>query len=150
MLGMTEVLKIAELFDKDPANLVTCSPSCHLSSSSPLTWETFNNCTIWGYWIDRKFPMNHIYLLSGILFLKFSRIGQYWAYYPSRFFFFEISLSSWMSSICLRGCDIPKEARRLFWDICESSIPVLTQEQDHQNKVNIKRITRFSDWSSWL
>lgn len=87
MLGMTEVIKIAELFDKDPANLVTCSPSCHLWSSSPLTWETFNNCTIWGYWIDRKFPMNHIYPLSGILFLKFSRIGQYWAYYPSRFFF---------------------------------------------------------------
>lgn len=53
----------------------------------------------------------------------------------------EISLSTWISFLCLRGYDMHIEARGLFmiqWDILETSVPVLTQEQDIQNKVNSK------------
>lgn len=30
-----------------------------------------------------------------------------------------------------------------FWDILETFAPVLTQERDHQNKVNLKEVSKI-------
>ena len=68
LMGMAEVIKPAQLFGKDPAKL-----SHMMAAMSPLvfplhllhTRETFNICTIWEFWIDGKFLMNHLCLLPG-------------------------------------------------------------------------------------
>lgn len=50
--------------------------------------------------------------------------------------FREIFFFTWRSSLSLQSCDKHKEATGLFmslWDILETSISVLTQEEDNQN-----------------
>ena len=145
-MGMAKVIKPAQLLDKDPAKLshiMATVPLLILTSTCCILWGgAFNICMMRGYWIDGKFLMNHLCLLPGVLLLSFPRkvlnipplllLGKH--------------LSTWRSSLCLGGCDTHKEARGLFmrlWDIFETSVPVLTQEQDNQNKVNLNRSTKI-------
>lgn len=136
LMGMAEILKPVELFDKDPIQL-----PCHL-------WLCFFACCIlerlliFGHFGDIGFLIISFFLLPGMLFPSVP-MTVLTIPFPH---FREISLSIWRSSLRLGGCDTNKEASGLFmrlWHIFETSVSVLTQEQDNPNKVNLERSTRL-------
>lgn len=111
------------------------------------TWGDFNICTIWGYWVDGKFLMNHFCPLPGALLLSFSRKVLSIGPLPL--------LGRWHCLALLEGlpCALKVVTHEKTPEISlegsgfkitlETSAPVLTQEQDNQNKVNFKKSTRF-------
>lgn len=65
-----------------------------------------------------------------------------------------LSVFTWWFFLCLGGFDSNKDIRGLLmrcWlqDTLEISVPVLTNEQDNHNKVNLKDKQEFVVWRSW-
>ena len=94
----------------------------------------------------QKFLMNHLFIFP--IVSATSKLSQESPEHITSHAFREISISTRRSSLCPGGCDTQKEARALFirlWNILKTSAPVLTQDQDHQNKVNFKISTIFDE-----
>lgn len=63
LMGMPKIIKPAQLIAKDPAKLnhmMVVVLLLVLISCLLYTWGTFKICTIFEYWVDRKFLTNYL------------------------------------------------------------------------------------------
>lgn len=138
LMGVAKVIKPAQLLDKNVPKL-----SCSMAAMPPfvatllvaylgdfLSFVQFGDFGLMENFLHIIFAFSQEYCF-------WASPGKSWVYYPSTFT--EIFLSTLRSFLCLGGCATHKEDRGLFmrpWDICETSILVLTQKQSKLKKVN--------------